>query len=119
MLNKLLKRCMPWMDKGRWYKIVLEPSSGTYVIGAGTDPAFQNVIVNYAHDTAAGYTAIDLNGSGIYIIDLKIKEFAGNMFAYSNADFHSFANGTTIIFHDPHVINPDHGVSFEILAFGR
>ena len=19
MLNKLLKRCMPWMDKGRWY----------------------------------------------------------------------------------------------------
>lgn len=21
MLNKLLKRCMPWMDKGRWYHI--------------------------------------------------------------------------------------------------
>lgn len=21
MLNKLLKRCMPWMDKGRWYQI--------------------------------------------------------------------------------------------------
>lgn len=21
MLNKLLKRCMPWMDKGRWYSI--------------------------------------------------------------------------------------------------
>jgi len=21
MLNKLLKRCLPWMDKGRWYHI--------------------------------------------------------------------------------------------------
>lgn len=28
MLNKLLKRCMPWMDKGRWYHIRVE---GEYV----------------------------------------------------------------------------------------
>lgn len=24
MLNKLLKRCMPWMDKGRWHKIRID-----------------------------------------------------------------------------------------------
>lgn len=26
MLNKLLKKCMPWMDKGRWYSIRVEES---------------------------------------------------------------------------------------------
>lgn len=34
MLNKLLKRCMPWMDKGRWYHVEYEFDSNnqlTYI----------------------------------------------------------------------------------------
>ena len=32
MLNKLLKRCMPWMDKGRWYKLVLVGNGNDFEI---------------------------------------------------------------------------------------
>lgn len=34
MLNKLLKRCMPWMDKGRWERLVFNQGEGegTFVI---------------------------------------------------------------------------------------
>jgi len=29
MLNKLLKRCMPWMDKGRWYHVRINEDGST------------------------------------------------------------------------------------------
>lgn len=36
MLNKLLKRCMPWMDKGRWYSIRV----------VGSDPSNLRTVFN-------------------------------------------------------------------------
>lgn len=36
MLNKLLKRCMPWMDKGRWYHIRATTLGGISVLDHDT-----------------------------------------------------------------------------------
>lgn len=42
MLNKLLKRCMPWMDKGRWYKISVTGNTPDS-LHVDYDPIFSSV----------------------------------------------------------------------------
>jgi len=44
MFNKLLKRCMPWMDKGRWYHVRVNTiGEKPYAV---FDPVFESVSFN-------------------------------------------------------------------------
>lgn len=63
MLNKLLKRCMPWMDKGRWYHVRTEGNIVThdsifsrYEVTQGQQPS----IKLYFADPAPKKTIIDV-----------------------------------------------------------
>lgn len=47
MLNKLLKRCMPWMDKGRWYSIRLEGSDPSNIRTVFNTDEFINAEINF------------------------------------------------------------------------
>lgn len=116
MLNKLLKRCMPWMDKGRWYKVVLEPSNGSYVVGAGTDPVFQNTNPFLEQDEY-GNVIITLH-SGISVRDLKIREFYNTASTYITALSRSDRHGTEIFIPSWFAVTPVSGNSLEILIFG-
>ena len=116
MLNKLLKRCMPWMDKGRWYKVVLEPSNGGYVVGAGTDPAYQNTNPLLVQDDYGNF--IIVLHSGILIRDLKIREFHNTSLAYITALSRSDIHGAEIFIPSWFAVTPDNGNSLEILIFG-
>lgn len=67
MLNKLLKRCMPWMDKGRWYQIRV---SGTSIedVNIVSDPVFSAVDLG----TAGGMPAVNFSiPANRFIIDYK------------------------------------------------
>lgn len=116
MLNKLLKRCMPWMDKGRWYKVVLVPSSDSYVIGDGTDPVYQNAEPFIEQDDQ-GNVIIGLR-SGISVRDLKIREFYNTASAYITALSRSDSHGTEIFIPSWFAVTPVNGNSLEILIFG-
>lgn len=63
MLNKLLKRCMPWMDKGRWYCV-----DATDLDNIKHDTLFSTV--NYEDGVLAG--TIPFNRMRKYqLIDVK------------------------------------------------
>lgn len=65
MLNKLLKRCMPWMDKGRWYKIdVGLDSLGELKIDH--DPIFSNVSME-----GPVLSAVFANIDSYQVVDVK------------------------------------------------
>lgn len=57
MLNKLLKRCMPWMDKGRWYRCSIRKSKYG-------DPVFM---------LPPGWTGIRISGQNHWMIATNIK----------------------------------------------
>ena len=77
MLNKLLKRCMPWMDKGRWYQIKFGGSSPETLVFK-SDPIFTNVNFGGLVDGSAKITA-DFAGNvnNYQIIDIKFVGEAG------------------------------------------
>ena len=65
MLNKLLKRCMPWMDKGRWYKIdVGLDSQGALKIDH--DPIFSSVSMD-----GPVLSAVFANNDTYHVVDVK------------------------------------------------
>ena len=116
MLNKLLKRYMPWMDKGRWYKVVLEPSNGSYVVGVGSDPAYHNTNPLFEQDDQ-GNVIIVLH-SGISVRDVKIREFYNTASVYITALSRSDIHGTRIFIPSWFAVSPESGRSLEILIFG-
>ncbi len=63
MLNKLLKRCMPWMDKGRWYHISAISRGDTVTV------KYDNALIDdVALHPLVGITEITLNLNGLYSI---------------------------------------------------
>ena len=66
MLNKLLKRCMPWMDKGRWYKLVLVGNGNDFeIVTNESDRIFSGSSVQIVDNK------IYILNSGIMFIDVK------------------------------------------------
>lgn len=66
MLNKLLKRCMPWMDKGRWYKLVLSGNGTVWEIATNeSDRIFSGASVQTVDNK------INIINPGIMFIDIK------------------------------------------------
>lgn len=71
MLNKLLKRCAPWMDKGRWYKITFGGDSPD-TLEFKFDPIFENV--NYVGFSDGNITIgadFAVNENNLHVIDVK------------------------------------------------
>lgn len=65
MLNKLLKRCMPWMDKGRWYHIRITSTDDVRKVEC--DDIFE--VVSFTDTTLK----ISFKNPGIYtVIDVKV-----------------------------------------------
>lgn len=86
MLNKLLKRCMPWMDKGRWYHVKIEGDTES-----GYNVSHDNIFSRY-EVTGNGYldlffgdpepkkTLVDIkviphNATGSYVLDGNYLQF--------------------------------------------
>lgn len=66
MLNKLLKRCMPWMDKGRWYNLVLAGNGDDWeIVTNESDRIFSGASVQIVDNK------VNIINSGIMFIDIK------------------------------------------------
>lgn len=89
MLNKLLKRCMPWMDKGRWETIFINKIEGKFVIdmeksSPGLAHDFVDVSPNEHNKTLAFIFQSDKG------ITYKVKDFRFSCvspFLYTNSDY--------------------------------
>ena len=119
MLNKLLKRCMPWMDKGRWYKIVLKPTNNqSFAIAAGTDPAFQNAVVSFSLNENED-SIISIQGAGIMVLDAKLHEGPGRRSSYSTCMIKSSQTLTQILTPADIAVIPGDNPTVELLVYGR
>ena len=119
MLNKLLKRCMPWMDKGRWYKIVLEPTNNySFAVAAGTDPAFQNAVVSF-NSAENEDSIISIQGAGIMVVDAMLHEGPGRRSSYSTCMVKSSKTLTQILTPANLAVIPGDNPTVELLVYGR
>ena len=64
MLNKLLKRCMPWMDKGRWYHVRINEDGSTIM-----DEIFDHVEIS--DDNSAPVKIYFKSGTDYIMLDAK------------------------------------------------
>lgn len=116
MLNKLLKRCMPWMDKGRWYNIVFAASNGNYVIGDGTDPAFQSADAVVQIDDY-GNTILVIH-TNIVVREVKLRQLDGNRSTYMSVPLRSDWHSLQLFIPEWFGLTPSDGNPLEILVYG-
>lgn len=100
MLNKLLKRCMPWMDKGRWETIFINKIDGQFVVDMEKSSpdlahAFEGVRLMDENEILA-FVFTSTEGIGYRVKDFRFSSL--KPFIYTNSDYVSncFKNGNIV-----------------------
>ena len=117
MLNKLLKRCMPWMDKGRWYKLVLQGTGNTFIVDKElSDPIFYKAHASFNADDAT----ITIENPGAVFLENKCTiEYIHTLIGIT-LDLYSVINMLTIASPINSVtVIPAAGVKMTLYMFGR
>lgn len=114
MLNKLLKRCMPWMDKGRWYKLVLTGTSDNYVVDHDkSDSIFM--------DTSSSYDSVDkaisLSETPVAFNDIKCMDGPGRP-TFISTSYWSKRYHTSISLYEGWDMKPYEGRELTLWMFG-
>lgn len=78
MLNKLLKRCMPWMDKGRWHSIRIAGSGPNDLRAIFNSDEILSVAISTVGNVSMTVTMKHVP----YIIDYKFCPDVGQEFSY-------------------------------------
>lgn len=74
MFNKLLKRCMPWMDKGRWVQIRVVGTEPSNISAIYND---NNIVSAVIHGTGSNQSMTVVFKHVPHIIDFKCCPDAG------------------------------------------
>lgn len=94
MLNKLLKRCMPWMDKGRWYKFSFDYDA--------TDHTYSNVKIDpsltFENSASGAVPVFDIHANGrVKILGngfFNVSDIGEGQEASTGQDVFSLTGGT-------------------------
>lgn len=79
MLNKLLKRCMPWMDKGRWYHVEFKVDGNGQITYLKYDNIFDRHDVQTQDNYATISLHIDSERQRMNVIDYKYVSIHENL----------------------------------------
>ena len=117
MLNNLLKRCMPWMDKGRWYKLVLQGTGINFIVE--TDLSDQ-VFCNSSAYFDADKEMITIGNPGAVFWENKCTIKYGDMLIGVTLDLYSTVDA--LVFAIPITtvnVQPLTSVKLTLWVFGR
>jgi len=117
MLNKLLKRCMPWMDQGRWYKLVLQGTGANFIVDKDlSDQVFYNSSAQFDVDNKI----ITIPNPGAVFWENKCTIKYNDMVIGVTLDLYSAANALVITVPTTAVnIEPYTGLKLTLWMFGR
>jgi len=117
MLNKLLKRCMPWMDKGRWYKLVLKGTGTDFIVDDDlSDQLFYNSFAEFDVDNKM----ITIKNPGAVFWENKCTIEYNNMLIGVTLDLYSAVSELFVAIPTITVnVQPLTGIKLTLWMFGR